>query len=198
MQETRSVAQEAAEDLYFGQVVISWARWFIIAAGVVMVLWTAENGLGLVFGILPVVGLMAVNFYLHGRYLAERPANRALITTASLIDIALITLVVLVWPGRGGLASEFYVMYYPVVLAFAFVMPPRVAAGYTLAAVLAYTSACLIYGGQFFDAGALDIVATKALVMRLIAMSAMGALGIYFWRIQRARRRSAMGATGAA
>ena len=36
MQEVRSIPQEAAEDVFFGQVVMIWARWFLIAAGVLL------------------------------------------------------------------------------------------------------------------------------------------------------------------
>ena len=42
-------------------------------------LWTADDTAKLIVGILPFVGLMAVNFYLHGRHLASRPANTTFI-----------------------------------------------------------------------------------------------------------------------
>ena len=35
--------REQAEDIFFGQVVINWARWFVIAAGVVLVMILTEN-----------------------------------------------------------------------------------------------------------------------------------------------------------
>ena len=186
MQELRTNVQEGLEDVYFGQVAISWARWFIIAAGIILVLWSSPDPYRLVVGIIPVVGLMVVNFYLHGRYLAGRPANRAMIAATSLLDLALITGVVVLWLGQGGLASEFYIMYYPVVLAFAFVMPPRITLAYTLAALGSYAVACIVVDP--FLVGDIDQV--KTLVMRLITLGSMGALGTYFWRIQRNRRRA--------
>ena len=205
MQETRSEAQEAAEDVFFGQVVINWARWFIIAAGVVLVLMTADKPTQVVVGILPVVGLMAMNFYLHGRRLAERPANRALISLSSVLDLAAVTAVVLLWPGAAGLRSEFFIMYYPVVLAFAFVMPPRATIAYTLVALAAYAGACFLaeipyvvvehsklYLLSSQPGVAMDAVET--LVTRLITLGAMGALGTYYWRVQRNRRRAAAAA----
>lgn len=185
MESVRSTAQESAEDLFFGQVVINWARWFLIAAGIVLVLWTSEQSDRLVIGITPVVALMAVNFYLHGRYLMERPANPSLIAVTSVIDLVIITTVVLVWPDQRGLASEFFILYYPVVLAYAFVMQPRMAAVYTVAALGAYTAACLVTGTVVDDDEA------KRLIIRLITMASMGGLGTYFWRIQRDRRRTA-------
>ena len=182
MQEVRSAAQEAAEDIFFGQAVISWARWFIIGAGIILALWTAPDAFSLIVGVIVVVGLMALNFYLHGRYLAERPANRVMITTASLIDLALISLVVI-------LRGDYFILYYPVVLAFAFVMPPRVTAAYTAAALGAYAGAYFVGDPSFLG----DVADVKTLVMRLITLGAMGALGTYYWRIQRNRRRAAIG-----
>ena len=113
MKEIRSIGQEAAEDVFFGQVVINWARWFLIVGAVVLVLWNAADVNQLVAGTVAVVALMAINFYLHGRQLADRPANRALITLASFLDVAVITVVVLAWPEseERGLASPFFVFY---------------------------------------------------------------------------------------
>lgn len=201
MQEPRNSEQEGAEDVFFGQVVINWARWFIIAAGVVLVLMTADNTGKVVVGILPVVALMAMNFYLHGRRLAERPANRALIMLSSLLDLAAITAVVLLWPGAPGLHSPFFVMYYPVVLAFAFVMPARPTFVYTVVALAAYAGAS--FAAEIPNLASqekllllssnVDVFqgAVESLVARLITLGAMGALGTYYWRIQRGRRRAA-------
>ena len=185
MQDMRSTAQEAAEDVFFGQVVINWARWFVIAAGVVLILLSADNTTKVVLGIIPVVGLMVMNFYLHGRRLAERPANRGLITLASLVDLAAITAVVSLWPEAQGMKSEFFIMYYPVVLAFAFVMPPKATLVYTTAALVAYAAACFVVDPDVIT----DYIEMESFVTRLITIGAMGALGAYYWRIQRNRRR---------
>ena len=198
MRETRTSTQEAAEDVFFGQAVMIWARWFLIAGSLILALWTVDSVTQVVIGTLPVVGLMAMNFYLHGRYLAGRPANPLLIGMASLLDLAAITMVVLVWPGLRGLESQFFVMYYPIVLAFAFVMPRKAAIAYTLAALGAYTGACVIGGISSFieaEGTAVDMGSVEVLVMRLITLAAMGGLGTYYWRIQRNRRRAATGET---
>src|SRR5262249_8830232 len=126
----RRLEQEAAEDIFFGQVVMIWARWFLIAAGTIFFLWTAQQSTEVALGVLPIVALMVLNFYLHGRYLLERPSNVLQITTASAIDVSLVSAIVLMWHSSGpvpltGLASPFFVFYYPVLLAFAFVMPRR-------------------------------------------------------------------------
>jgi hypothetical protein len=182
----RSLEREAAEDVFFGQVVMIWARWFLIAAGAVFFLWTAHGSTQLALGVLPIAGLMAMNFYLHGRYFLERPSNLLQITTASVLDLALISAIVVLWHnGHGvqsGFQSPFFIFYYPVLLSFAFVLPRRVTVTYTGATVAIYAAVCLPGLGSLADA--------KVLVLRLVTMAAMGGLGTFYWRIQRDRRRT--------
>ena len=191
MREIRTVAKAAAADIYFGQLVMIWARWFLIAAGVILALWNVDDSGQAVLAIVPVVGLVGLNFYLHGRYLAQRPANPLLITLASLLDIAVITVVVVIWSGQTGLVSPFFTLYYPVLLAFAFVMPARTTAVYTVATLAAYVGAVLIVQLVPLDTASLDVDEVKSLVVRLITLASMGGLGAYYWRIQRSRRRPA-------
>jgi hypothetical protein len=185
----RSSAQEAAEDIFFGQAVMIWARWFVILAGAILTLWTADTIAEITVNTLFIVVLMAINFFLHGRYLTERPANQALLIGVGLLDLLAITAIVAGWQDEIGIQSQFFVFYYPVVLAFAFVMPPRLAATYTALALAAYAAACML------ALGVPDTADLKLLVMRLITLASMGGLGAYYWRIQRQRRRAARGAT---
>ena len=184
----RSLEREAAEDVFFGQVVLIWARWFLIAAATVFFLWTAKESTELALGVLPIVGLMAINFYLHGRYYLERPSNIVQITTASALDVGLVSAIVLLWHstsvgGQTGLASPFFIFYYPVILAFAFVLPRRLTVVFTATTAAIYTVICL--------PDLTSITAVKILVLRLVTMAAMGALGTFYWRIQRDRRAAA-------
>jgi hypothetical protein len=178
----RSLEREAAEDVFFGQVVMIWARWFLIASGAVFFLWTANESTELALGVLPIVGLMAVNFCLHGRYFLERPSNVLQITAASALDVALVSAIVLLWH-PSGLASPFFVFYYPVLLAFAFVLPRRTTVIFTAATAATYAAICL--------PDMQSITSAKVLVLRLVTMAAMGAFGTFYWRIQRDRRRTA-------
>jgi hypothetical protein len=178
-------AREAAEDVFFGQVVMIWARWAMIAAAAVLFLWNTGDVGSLTQRVLLLAGLMAVNFFLHGRYLMEQPANRALILLASLVDVALIAGAVALW---GGFGSQLFVLLYPVVFAFALVFPPRFAAALTVLAAGLYAGAVAL-----FDLGwAADVQQVKTLLVRLLALGAVGGLGTYYWRIQRDRRRAAM------
>ena len=108
MKADRSYERASAEDIYFGQVVANWARWAIIGAALMLVLWTSTDTFRLMLGVLPVVGLMVVNFYLHGRYLAGRPANGTLVAIASAIDIALITGLILLWTSTSSLGGGLF------------------------------------------------------------------------------------------
>ena len=181
----RSLEQEAAEDVFFGQVVMIWARWFLIVAGAVFFLWTSERSTQLALGVVPIVALISINFYLHGRSFLERPCNTLLITAASIVDAALISAIVLLWHGATGgtgLASPFFVFYYPVLLAFAFVMPRRATAVFTAVTAATYLAIC------FGDIASLT--SAKVLALRLATMVAMGGLGTFYWRIQRDSRRT--------
>jgi hypothetical protein len=180
-------AREAAEDVFFGQVVMIWARWAMIAAAAVLFLWNTGDVGALTGRVLLLAGLMAVNFFLHGRYLVERPANRALILLASLADVALIAAAVALW---GGFASQLFVLLYPVLFAFALVFPPRFTAALAVVAAALYVA-----GVAAFDlAWTHDVQLVKTLLVRLLALGAVAGLGTYYWRIQRDRRRAALAA----
>lgn len=182
-------AQEAAQDLFFGQIVTIWARWFVIAASGAVALWSASSPAEVTVATLVVVAMMALNFFLHGRYLMERPANRALLLAVAALDLLLISVMVATWQGGVGVASQLFVLYYPVLLAFAFVFPPRATLLATAATLAAYAGACLAADPGFLT----DMTDVKALVMRLITLAAMGGLGTFYWRIQRQRRREVLG-----
>src|SRR5438132_13523510 len=88
---TRSRSPVESEDVVYGQTVIMWARWSVIVAGIALVLWTSTN-VALLTQTMPFfLVLMAVNFFLHGRFVMGSPLNRTVVTVASVIAIVLIT-----------------------------------------------------------------------------------------------------------
>ena len=183
MREVRTAAQAEQEDVFFGQTVIVWARWSVIVAGIALVLWTSTD-IALLTRTLPFfLVLMAVNFFIHGRYVMGSPLNRTIVTAASIVDLVLITAIVVFWPGSHGLNNQFFVLYFPVVFAFALVFTRRIEIVYTVLAMLAYAGACILTGTVGFDLGSSD----KVLVMRLIVIASLGFLGNYYFRIQRDR-----------
>jgi len=90
--------------------------------------------------------------------------------------------------GQGGLKSQFFVFYYPLLLAFALVFPPKATLSFTVLTLGAYSLACFIADPAFF-VGVGDL---KLFVMRVITLTAMGGLGTYYWRVQRNQRRALM------
>lgn len=183
IREVRSVDQADQEDLFFGQTVLLWARWSVIVAGIVLALWTSTD-VNLLERTIPFfLVLMAVNFFLHGRYVTGNPLNRTVLMVASVIDLTLITAIVIFWPGHHGLDNQFFVLYLPVVFAFALVFTRRIEVIYTGLAMLAYAVACIVTVTVPVNFGPED----KILVMRLIVIATMGFLGNYYFRIQRIR-----------
>jgi hypothetical protein len=183
----RALEREAAEDVFFGQVVTIWARWFVIGAAALCFIWTAAGTDQLGFRMVPIVALIAVNFYLHGRYVLGRPSNVLLIATASAADLVVITTITLVWADHPlvatGLASPFFVFYYPVLLSLAFVLPRKVTIAYTAITLAVYTAICL--------PDVSSVGAVKVLAARAVTLAAMGGLGTFYWRVQRERGRDA-------
>ncbi len=186
-----STHQEEAEDVFFGQIVIILARWFLLAALMILALGaTRDIGETSTVTLLMVL-LMAINFYLHGRYVLEQPANRLLLIAVGVLDLLIVTFFVLGWSwgGKRGLTSEFFIFYYPLVLAYALVFPARVALRYALMAIGLYLGVCLFV--NLTDVGLtgyVDISALKTIVTRLVTLGAMSGLGTFYWRIQRQRR----------
>jgi hypothetical protein len=188
MNELRSTVQEASEDIFFGQEVIIWARWFVIAAATLVLLWTSTSITEMTTAIMILLPLIIINFYVHGRYLVEKPVNQILLVGLSLVDIAIVSLIILSWQEDNGFASQYYILYYPLILAFAFVMPPKISLVFTILTLGAYASVCLL-ADLSFTTSWLEI---ERLVIRLITLAAMGGLGMFYWRIQRRRRREAL------
>ena len=182
MSKINPAKREAAEDVFFGQIAIIWARWLLIAAGAIIALWSAESVGQLAIAVVTVVLFMAINFFIHGRYLVERPANRLLLLITGLLDIAAITALVTLWPGQTGLVSDFFILYYPLLFAFALVFSPRVAVTFGLLTLGLYAIACLVSSDP---AAMFSIGGFKILVTRLITLGAMSGLGAFYYRRQR-------------
>src|SRR5206468_622232 len=80
---------------------------------------------GMQRSLIPLILLIAANFYLHARYMMGLPANDILLKLASIVDVVVITTVIL-----GG-NPEYFIFYYPVVFAFALVFARRIALIFT-------------------------------------------------------------------
>jgi phosphoglycerol transferase MdoB-like AlkP superfamily enzyme len=192
MSAVRSAAQEAAEDLFFGQSVIIWARWFVIIAGVVVVLWSTSDIGTMSLAVLMIAPLIVINFFVYGRYLMEKPVNQYLLLALSLVDLVVVSLFVLFMKPETGYASPYYIFFYPLLLAVAFVFPIRISIPYTIVGLLLYVGSVLIIGPE----GGWTGNELETMLVRLITMATMGVLGAFYWRIQRERRRTTVRPAG--
>ena len=109
---------------------------------------------------------------------------------SAVLDVTLISAAVAIGVGTGtqGLASQFYVAYVPVILAFAFVMPRPATVVFTLGTAAAYALVSIVTSAEA-AAPFHDYVNIETMVSRIVVMMATGGLGSYFWRLQRNRRR---------
>ena len=97
----------------------------------------------------------------------------------------MITLIISFWPGNKGIYSQFYVFYYPIVLAFAFVFPGRLSLFYTAFVLILYSATCIALTPEFLA----QMPEIERLVIRIVTIGATGMIGAYYYRIQRSRRR---------
>jgi hypothetical protein len=179
-------AFEAAEDLYYGQSVCIWARWFVAATAMLLILWTSDSSGELARRICLVLGLVGINFYFQGRQMMDKPANGKLVTLASLLDLACIAGIIGFFGGANGYDSPYFILLYPVVFAFALVFDQRLTAVFVALAVGLYGLICLLDSPTII----MHSHSAKSLAERLITLAAMGAIGTFYWRIQRQRRRA--------
>lgn len=189
MEESQVEKQEIKEDIFFGQVIISFARWFIIVGVAAVIFLNVTEAKDLLVGLIPILVMMLMNFYVHGSYLMERPVGQGIIILAGAVDIAIISLMVWLGPEQVGryFGSQLFVFYYPMVLAFVLVMPRRWSIGYTVLVLLVYLLICL------FDMGQIE---WREMFVRLLTLGGIGGLGSYYWRIMRRRRRNALVGAG--
>ncbi|HET6315294.1 MAG TPA: hypothetical protein VFG86_02470 [Chloroflexota bacterium] len=173
-----SKRKEAAQDLFFGQAAALWARWFLVLGGALLVLARATTTDELARNIVPVVVLLFINFFLHGRYLVEKPANRLLTLLASAFDLLLVGAIFLTWAGTPGIGNPAFVLLYPLVFSFALVFPPRVAAAFT-------TGALALYAVLVLPSGLASLADVKILVERVLVLAALAGLGTIYWRMVR-------------
>jgi hypothetical protein len=176
-----------AEEIYYGQIVIFWARWFVILAAAVLALWSTDSTGHLARRAIMVVGLMALNFVLHGRFLAGKPANALLLAATSIADVTIIGGMIAFW-SPSGVHNQLYVLYYPVLFSASLVLAPRIAAAIGGFTAISYVVLCIL-AGPSISSNAED---AKAVVIRVITLGATVGLGAYYWRSTRRNRVGAI------
>lgn len=168
---------EEQEDIFHGQIVCITARWCLIGGAIFLTLFRADNIAAMERALVPLLALVAANFFLQARYMMKLPANGMLLRLGSLVDLGVATAVI----AAGN--REFFVFYYPVILAYGLVFARRATLVYTAVLALVYTGVIVLTGHRLQLNGD-----EEALAMRLVTLLGTTLLGTMYWRLQRARR----------
>ena len=177
---------EAQQDVFYGQIVFIWARWIIIVSTLFLILRNARSVADIQLPMIPLVLLIAANFFVHGRFVMRRPANAILLTIATTIDFVFITVIILIGAGGStGIANPFFVLYYPVLLAYSLVFRRRRTLMMASILIIVYLLICLLIPPRVSIANEDE----KVLAVRIVMLLVTALLGTMYWRIQRRRRR---------
>ena len=177
---------EARQDVFYGQVVFIWARWVVIMSTLFLILRNAESVADIQIPMIPLVLLIGANFYLHGRFVMRKPANPVLLTIATIVDIIFITLIIVLGAGgETGINNPFFVLYFPVLLAFSLVFPRHRTLMLTFALITIYLVICLLLPPGVSIANGDE----ELLAVRIVMLLTTALLGTMYWRIQRMYRR---------
>ena len=183
---TKAEITEAQQDVYYGQIVFIWARWIVIVSTLFLILRNARGVADVQIPMIPLVLLIAANFFLHGRFVMRRPANAILLTIATTIDFVFITVVILLGAGgMTGIDNPMFVLYYPVLLAYSLVFPRARTLVMASILIAAYLLICLFLSPGVSIADGDE----KVLAVRVVMLLITALLGTMYWRIQRRRRR---------
>ena len=190
----RSVARSGSDDdLDHGQIVIITTRWILVVAGLLFALWNPAPIAQLRVQIAGVLALAALNFYLHAQVLMRRPVSSRTVYAASVADVCIITLLILM---QRGFASQLYVFYLPAIVAFSVAFRPATTFAFAAGTIALYTIVSV--GSLIGTPAPLAEGDVQVLVARLLMMAAVAACGGLYRQIEGDRRgAAARGATTA-
>jgi hypothetical protein len=157
-----------------GLIIIVAARWLLVTAGLVFLLYRPQSTTEVGIGVLGVLGIAAANFWLHTRLLTKQAIEPQWAYWASIADLGVISSLVLL---QGSGTSKAYVFYYPAVLAYSLVFPRAVSALLT-SGVVAFNLAL----------GVTDGLDERILAARLLSLAAVSLIGAQYREVE-ARRQ---------
>ena len=105
---SRTREGNSLDDLQQGHSVIIAARWMLVAAGLIFVLYRQQSVTELTVGVLAILGIAALNFWLHCRPLTNQPVGPQWAYCASAADLAVISGLMLI---EGSPMSKAYAFY---------------------------------------------------------------------------------------
>src|SRR5258708_5835485 len=174
------VEGSTSEDLFYGQAVIVWARWILIATGLVLSFWDPKSLSLLQIQLAAIIALAFGNFYLHVQLLRGHPAIDRVVYAASAADLAVVTTLVI---AQGGYSSPVFVFYFAAVLGLSVAFPAILTALVTSAVVVVCGVVCL---------STADSSDYPAVFTRLLMIAAIAVCGALFARSESHRRADAI------
>jgi hypothetical protein len=169
------------EDLAYGLDVIVKAKWALVVAVLLLMLW-APGPIGqLRVQILAWLLVAVQTFYLHAQLLKRKRVPEALVYAASAVDLIVVSALILL---QGGFDSNLYIFYFPAIVAFSVAFRPETTVVFAFATLLSYACICL---GDFGSEGVTDHD-LQTLLTRLIALAAVAFCGALYWKIEQDRR----------
>jgi hypothetical protein len=171
-----------SEDLFYGQAVIVWARWILIATGLVLSFWDPTSLSILQIQLAAIIALAFGNFYLHVQLLRGHPAIDRVVYAASAADLVVVTTLVI---AQGGYSSPVFVFYFAAVLGLSVAFPAILTALYTSAVVVVYGIVCLVTSDG-------SVSEVSAVFTRLLMIAAIAVCGALFARSESHRRADAI------
>jgi hypothetical protein len=171
-----------SEDLFYGQAVIVWARWILIATGLVLSFWDPTSLSILQIQLAAIIALAFGNFYLHVQLLRGHPAIDRVVYAASAADLVVVTTLVI---AQGGYSSPVFVFYFAAVLGLSVAFPAILTALYTAAVVVLYGIVCIVTSDG-------SVSELSAVFTRLLMIAAIAVCGALFARSESHRRADAL------
>ena len=188
MESIRNPDEHELKNLAHGQNVIITARWLLILAGWMLVLWQPDLGnlpASEIWKLAVQVGLLFAlsigNFFLTMHFLKGSESLPTVVFATSAGDFAVITMLIM---ALGGYDTSLYVFYFPALLAVSVAFPTP--------AVLLYAGAAMgIYGliAVSTAGGTVDSVEAQNILMRLILMAAVAYCGDRYRRLEEEREQ---------
>jgi hypothetical protein len=180
------VSETSLDDLKYGQIVIVNARWLLVVAGFIFLLYRPNNTSELIAGILGVLAIAVINFYLYTRILKKEAVPANWVYLASAIDLGVISLLNYV---QGGLGSKAFPFYYAAILCFSLVFETHITSVLAGGVLLLYALICLNSNPPMQFKGDEQI-----LVVRLLTLAGVAFVANRYRHIERDRRQKEVGA----
>jgi hypothetical protein len=180
------ISETSLDDLKYGQIVIVNARWLLVVAGFIFILYRPQSMNELILGILGVLAIAVINFYLHTRILKKESVPENWVYLASGMDLVVISLLNYV---QGGLGSKAFPFYYAAILCFSLVFETRITSILTGGALVFYTLICLNSNPPMQFKGDEQI-----LIARLLTLAGVAFVANRYRHVEQDRRQKEIGA----